>query len=78
MSIIGYTWRADVWCDECIATEFAGEDTSGFFAEDLLDDAAMRLGIDRYDEHSYDSDEFPKVILGPTDPEQCTQCGEEL
>lgn len=32
--------------------------------EDILTQAAAYLGIDRDDEHSFDSDDFPKVILG--------------
>lgn len=32
--------------------------------EDILNQAAAYLGIDRDDEYSFDSDDFPKVILG--------------
>ena len=51
----------------------------------MLDDAATRLGVDRNDEYSFDSDDFPKVVtIGDLDfhgnegIDECYQCGEEL
>ena len=54
-------------------------------ADLMLDDAATRLGVDRNDEYSFDSDDFPKLVtIGHLDfhsnegIDECYQCGEEL
>jgi len=54
-------------------------------AELMLDDVATRLGVDRRDEYSFDSDDFPKLVTvgdldfhGNEGIDECYQCGEEL
>lgn len=59
--IVAYTYQADVHCPECIAQMFGGSILDS--AETMLDRAAESAGIDRYDESSYDSDDFPKVVF---------------
>lgn len=57
--------------------------------EDILGTVAKSLNLcgnrpagtfDRYDEHSFDSGEFPKVVFGSQvdEPETCETCGEEF
>ena len=77
-----YVYKADVYCDEHVIEALAtgpGEDFDGWdlgagvrmSAEDNLDELAAAFGVDRADEHSFDSDYFPKV-----DPEgsECSEC----
>lgn len=50
--------------------------------EDNLTEMAVAFGIDRNDEWSFDSGEFPKVILAQMVEDQgtdyCGQCGRDL
>lgn len=66
--ITGYTYRADIWCPQCIQTEMFGHgierDTN---PEQMFDRVAHAMFINRQDEHSFDSDEFPKVIFSSDD-----------
>jgi hypothetical protein len=77
--IVGYTFNGDEYCPGCILNMFGNVlDTS---AEALMDREAAALGIDRQDERSYDSGDFPKVIFGSdveSDEERCGGCGESL
>lgn len=89
--IIGYTFQADIYCPECIASALPTGDGEAFDgwkladgvrkpAEDNLSEIAAAFGINRDDESSYDSDEFPKVIFASMaeDAETCGSCGGEL
>lgn len=73
--IVGYTFDADVYHGECLPIELYTEDT-----EAGLDALAWDLGINRHDEWSYDSSDFPKVIFDSMveGPEYCGGCGDEL
>ena len=62
--ITAYTFNADIWCVGCVEEHF--ERSHGIApatAEDMLDEYAEANGIDRMDESSFDSDDFPKVIF---------------
>lgn len=74
--IVGYTFNADVYHGECLPLTGPGSES----VEDVLDQLARDRGIDRYDERSYDSGDFPKVILDSMieGPEYCGECWEEL
>lgn len=72
--IVGYTYQADNHCPSC---------TEGFFQSDapndptlteesILDAAARVRGIDRGDEGSFDSGDFPKVIFANQVHDGCT------
>lgn len=94
--IVGYTFRADQFCPRCIVNQVNGHHPNAVnrtakecaSAEDSLDIIAERLGgnFDRYDERSFDSDDFPKVIFrdmldssyNDDGPERCGQCHEVL
>jgi hypothetical protein len=90
MHVVAYTFWADIYCPECITEQvnrlrhicsqeeldslsFAGSETR-------LDYLAEILGIDRYDEASYDSDEFPKVVFSTSvdSLEHCCICHGEI
>lgn len=84
--ISGYTYRADVYCPECIigqlTTNPGAVGTSGVergMAEKHLDLLARIRGIDRHDEQSFDSGEFPKVIFAADiENEHCYSCRNPL
>lgn len=86
MSVIGYTYCADEYCEDCIVRVVEIKDecdvvTQLVGAEPVLDALAIERGIDREDEASFDSDDFPKVIgswHGDMEGRCCGRCGEEL
>jgi len=66
MDIVAYTYRADHYCGDCIVRELGvepGEVPGSVTAEQVLDVAAHAQGIDREDEWTFDSGDFPKVVL---------------
>lgn len=90
-TIIGYIYRADIYCTRCIIEQLPTGDGEAFDGWALADDIAMStednlneiaaaFGIDRWDETSFDSDEFPKVIFASMadGDEFCGSCGELL
>ena len=78
--VLGYTFLADIFCPECLPKVMgASEKDNVAQVEDFLDQEAARLGIDRYDETTFDSGEFPKVIFADQVVYlTCGACGEEL
>ena len=47
--------------------------------EENLSEIAAAFGIDRMNEHTYDSDNFPKVIFRDmAEDERCDHCGEVI
>lgn len=83
--IVGYTFQAANHCASCIrewAVHTGGFDPAATTPlEIMLDELAVKAGIDRYEERSFDSGDFPKVIFDSqvedTD-ERCEDCGEPL
>ncbi len=77
--IAGYTYNADVYCPDCILPHFVGA-IALTTTEDTLDHYAKVYNVDRNNESSFDSDEFPKVIfrLQLESHEHCARCGERL
>jgi hypothetical protein len=88
MRIAGYTFQADIVCPACIVDFYPDARTkavihdgaaSSWDAEAVLDTAAVAAGINRGDEYSFDSGDFPKVIFAhDTTDETCGECGEAL
>lgn len=87
--IVGYSFRADIYCPEDTADAVARyvDRQFGLYAgkmayetvEEYLGRVAGHLGIDRYDERTFDSDEFPKVIFpNMADSEYCGTCLQQL
>jgi len=87
MTIVGYTYWADIYCPLCISAELLKRYeindeciVNCVDSEHELDTIGMLIGIDRYDEYSFDSDNFPKVIFSwqVEDNEFCCICHEEI
>jgi hypothetical protein len=85
MKIVAYTYLADIHCENCIAFKFEQPEDEApsamtHDAEEILDYAAKQRGIDRMDEYSFDSDEFPKVVFSTQieDDEYCGTCHNEI
>lgn len=82
--IVGYTYKADVYCPEDVVKEVCknqGIEGHGLshIPEEALDLMARFRGIDRYEEKTFDSDDFPKVIFADQDEgDICCICHEPL
>lgn len=91
--IVGYTYRADQFCPGCVVSQLPADVLApaarDMMTEDVLEHVAGYLGIDRMDERSFDSGDFPKIIFRDSvvteDDEEagvyvdtCGQCGREL
>lgn len=82
--IVGYVFQAEIVCPEHMKQEaLRWEDTTPAAAEmdiePLLDQVAEYRLIDRSDESSFDSDEFPKVVFASdASGEFCGVDGEDL
>jgi hypothetical protein len=84
--IVAYTYQAANWHPAClISVMVAGGDLSpaarDMSVERVLDQHAGAIGIDREDESSFDSDDFPKVVFSSQveDPEEiCSYCEDSL
>lgn len=72
--IVGYTYRADTFCPACIVGQITVNPgdvhhkaplmaTPTHEVEQQLDLLARIGGTSRDDEHTFDSDDFPKVIF---------------
>lgn len=91
-TIVGYTFRTDNYCPRHVIDALPtgpGEAFDGWAlapgvhmtTEDNLSELAAAFGIDRTDEYSYDSGDFPKVIFASqveSDDDTCVTCGEPL
>ena len=87
MIIVAYTYAADIWCPSCIIDQLCKDLNISSFNYDFVDSelaldmiAEEVLSIDRYDEYSFDSDDFPKVVFSTSMDgfEYCSCCHGEL
>lgn len=87
--IVGYTFDAEILCPTCVLSAlptgpgqaFDGwADLSDQPVEQSLSELAIAFGIDRTDESTFDSSEFPKVIFASSvdGDEPCDGCGTDL
>lgn len=90
--VVAYTYKADVWCPDCIfdVAKLGVFNAGGAMSygdaygrvEEALGEWASLIGLNRADEYSFDSDDFPKVIFGSqvNDEtwEHCGQCHEHI
>jgi hypothetical protein len=83
--IVGYIYQSEVLCRDCIYPTAvalfwkAGGRVESLHTETVLDNAALYSHIDRLDETSFDSDEFPKVVFrDSTQIERCDRCDTRL
>lgn len=86
--IVAYAYRADLYCPECIVkvvdpSELLIAEDDSINAEADLDILAALRGIEREHEETFDSDDFPKVVLFDNLHDQgrtfnCGNCHREL
>lgn len=81
--IAGYAYRNEIFCPLCVVPAIDGQAPMGEEreVESRLDYLAVMLGIDRGDEDSFWSGDFPKLISeteGRMRKFNCTNCGEGL
>lgn len=67
-TIVGYTYRGAEWHQECMIRTLVdlrelSPAAIDMKPEDVLNQHAAACAIDREDESSFDSDDFPKVIF---------------
>lgn len=76
--IVAYTYNADIYCPACILQAMGVLQPNGT-TEWALDSLALDRGIDRYDERTFDSGDFPKVVFASDlEGELCGMCGEAI
>ena len=82
---VGYTYRAETLCptdvvEALIASGLAAPAARDMNEEEALDQIAGANCIDREDESTFDSDEFPKVVFSVQveDDERCDRCGQSM
>ena len=83
--LAAYLYRAELYCPACIiealiAARDASPAARDMPPETVLDQCADAMAIDRADETTYDSDEFPKVLHldATTDDDTCGTCHQPL
>lgn len=75
--VVAYAYRADLYCAACMVVQIGGTSANTDLMESALDHAAATLAIDRRDERSFDSDDFPKVVFRDQvqADDRCGGCG---
>lgn len=82
--IVGYTFNTEILCPKCVmrqmvAVSQASPAALDMSAEDALTQIADAIGLDRMDESSFDSSDFPKVVFACCiESDCCFECGEAL
>jgi hypothetical protein len=87
-SIAAYTFAADIYAPDCIVDALTKTEAYDGWAlgdgiimsvEENLDEIAGAFQIDRQDENTFDSDEFPKVVFSDqvAEDDSCA-CGMQL
>lgn len=87
-AIVAYQFQASLYCPGCIGDVLASDARYDGWklaagvrmdAESDLNEIAHAFGINRQDETSFDSSDFPKVVFADqVDGETCEACGGEL
>lgn len=90
-TILAYTYRAAIYCPKCIVDQLPTGNNEQFdgwaltpgaymTTEDNLNELAAAFGLDRTDERSFDSDDFPKVVFACElrGDETCDCCAEQI
>lgn len=76
--IIGYVFNTELYCPPCMGEVYTGEAVAAYYVEATLDAHARLHGINRADENTFDSSEFPKLIVSTDGMERCDKCREVL
>lgn len=84
-NVVGYAYQADTYCPHCIVTVmprrglWSPPEAGNEGLDEMLSRASGSLGIDHFNESSYDSGEFPKVIFrDQAADDRCCECGDRL
>lgn len=89
-TVVAYTFRADIYCPTCIVVVMIADGADPEMGESgselALDVWAANENLDRYDERTFDSGDFPKVVfadqvndnLDEMGPEHCGNCGKVI
>jgi hypothetical protein len=77
--IAAYTYQADIYCPAClietmIADGIAAPATRDMPTDDVLEQCAGALAIDRHDDTTYDTSEFPNLFSTGSPDDTCTSC----
>jgi hypothetical protein len=82
--IAAYLYRADLHCPACVIEAMIARRDASPAARDMpteavFDQCAETLAIDRHDETSFDSSEFPKVVprADVAEGDRCAACHHE-
>lgn len=83
--IVGYSLEGETLCPKDVIEVLiergeASPAARDMRTEDALDQIAGANGIDRQDERTFDSGDFPKVVFASDvqDDEFCDRCGEPI
>lgn len=84
--VVGYHYNGDALCTDCARREAArhtaanGVRVHSVSAEVELDEWARIAGIDRWDESTFDTDDFPKIVFASqaNRSDVCGTCLENL
>lgn len=86
--VVGYTFNANEFHPTCVlrALGYSKRTAETLVVEDELNELAGDRNIDRHDEHSFDSGDFPKVVFGSQlkacdedgTPRVCGVCDEQM
>lgn len=71
--IVAYTYRAETLCPHCIMARFNADGRLGDDVEKVLQWHAKLRGIDIFNERTYDSGDFPKVVFADQ-AHHCEDC----
>lgn len=94
-TIVAYSYRADIYCPQHTVEQVmidrevpnsVRQSLVSMTEESALDFLAETYGIDREDERSFDSGDFPKVVFYDSAadqvyqgfPEHCASCGRRI
>jgi hypothetical protein len=84
IDVVGYTFEADIYHPAClisymVATRHLSPAAREMQPEQALDQHAAASAIDREDEYTFDSDDFPKVVfVSQVEDDTCGRCGDPL
>ena len=73
-TIIGYAYKADIYCSVCVVERLREDNPEA--PTYTVEDTAKEFGIDTENEHTFDSDDFPKVVFAADieEAEYCCRC----
>lgn len=84
--IVAYAYASDIYHPDCLVEQLIARGEANpvhgtYRVEATLDSLAIDRGLDRGDEHTYDSGHFPKVVFASepdTEQDRCGRCHESI